>query len=747
MPIRAHTRSQSRVGKASLVAVTMALIAGCGGGSDSGGGGDTVSPEAVSLKFFSGPAACTELASHVRESAVTMMLAQFEPIAANGTIEFDGAPVPVASPAPNAPPSSGAPANNTAGASPVPEAGSRFSETTLRTEGVDEADPVKHDGTRLYTLRRDPNQLVLTRASLRPAASMRVEASVAWPDNGAEALVHGLFLPDPSRLVVVSTGGGSYYPMPLPATSGFGTSGAATVASASPIATKTSPVCSASGCGDRAGSPPWVQLRLVDATSANLETTWSMRLAGRLIGARRIGDKLHVATQSELALPEGVSFQPVMTSGMNAADVDAAREALKASNSKLIREAPLSSWLAPLAATDTLLPTGTAPADPTPEQCASFARTGVATRLGWLRVNTIDLASRGLEQQTVLASASGLYMSARSLILSTPEWNRTRPYQAHTLLHRFSLDAQGRPRHDASGRFPGSLLNDYAIDERADGVIRIVAMQSDTAGTWTTIENLGRVPTDRPADPTTTGEPAARLTSLGRSEPIARGETLRSARFIGDRVYFVTFRTVDPFFVYDLSDPSRPLALGELKIPGFSTWLQPVGNNHLLGIGYDSGGWPRRIKASLFDVSDPRAPREQAVLSLGESYTSSEALWDPHAFTWLPAADAADGGTMAIPIRGHAYERYATRDESGIRVVAVAPRSTAAPLTVSGTLDMLDLRRPPEPVGTTPWYGWRETDPRRSVIVDDIVYGVSDRAIRAASLQSLATPVGTLLLP
>lgn len=729
-----------KLANAPLIAVGVCLLGACSGGADATLEPD-VAAEAVSLKFFSGPAACTDLAAHIRDSAEAMMLAQLEPSSADGTIEVGapGAGIPVAAPAPNAPSSDSATGDNGAGL--ATQGGSRFSETTLRSSGVDEPDPVKNDGELLFALRRDADQLILTRAGLRPAESMRVQARVAWPVANTGESAYGLFMLDRSRVVALSVGGGYGTPMP--------------------VAMKTSPVCNDAGCGGGPLTPPWVQMRLVDAASADLATTWSLRLPGQLIGARRIGDKLYLATQSELRLPDAVSFQPAMTPAMTSAQYAAALDGLKASNSKLIRETPLSYWLASLAPTEgeSTATSTTTPPEPTLAECAAYARTAVATRLGWLRISAIDVATRKLENQTVLATASGLYMSARSMILVTPQWIRNDPYKRYTLAHRFELDSQGLPRHDASGRFPGYLLNDYAIDERADGVIRVVAMQADRSGSWTTIENLGRAPLDSAAGATAGTTPAAtspvappdppkfRLASLGRSEPIARGETLRSARFIGDRVYFVTFRSVDPFFVYDLSDPARPVALGELKIPGFSTWLQPVGSNHLLGIGYDSGGWPRRIKASLFDVSDPRAPREQAVLSLGDSYTDSDALWDPHAFTWLPASDPADGGTMAIPIRSYAYSQYGTRDESGIRVVAVAPRSVAAPLSLSGTLDMVDLRSAPAGPGIAPTYGWRSTDPRRSIIIDDTVYGVADGAIRAARLDQPGSPLGTLLIP
>ncbi|MGE3603977.1 MAG: beta-propeller domain-containing protein [Lautropia sp.] len=703
----------------TLVALALCALAACSGGGEA----DPEPTDAVALKSFSGPAACTELAAHVRGAAESMMREQFDAGAGVGEAVM-GAPVPVAAPAPSAP-------GTAADGNAADAAGARFSGTTVRTDGVDEPDQVKNDGRRLFTLRSDAGRLVLSRVGLVPATAMTLQAQVAWPASAAGEAAAGLFLIDDARLVALSTGGGYGTPLPLPATAVDAAPVPAGVASTA--ATGTAPICVESGCGFVPASPPWVRLRLVDAGSDTLATGWTVEIAGRLIGARRIGDKLYVATQSDLRLPDGVRFYPDASSPA-AESIDA----LKSSNARLIAAAPLSFWLSPLAAPASAAPgAATVPAsEPTPAECASFARTGVATRPGWLRVSTIDLATRSVAHQTVLANASGLYVSARSVILTTPQWHRDAAGSPATIVHRFAFDARGVPNHDASGRFPGLLLDDYAIDERADGVIRVVAMQSDRSGSWTTLESLGRTP----------AQDGARLESLGRSAPIARGETLRAARFIGDRVYFVTFRNVDPFFVYDLADPARPLALGELKVPGFSTWLQPVGDTHLLGIGYDDGGWPRRIKASLFDVSDPGSPREQATLALGESFTDSDALWDPHAFTWLGAPDPADGGTMAIPVRSYAYPAYGTADESGIRIVDVSPRSASAPLALRGTLDMADLRGQSVPGVPAAEYGWRTTDPRRSVVIDDVVYGVADGAVRAARLDQPSIPLATVRL-
>jgi hypothetical protein len=517
------------------------------------------------------------------------------------------------------------------------------------------------------------------------------------------------------------------------------------VTSAGPTATTPVPtdvaspaICRPDACGPWNATPPSVRVRLIDGASAGLAVDWETVLDGSLLGSRRIGDHLHVVTQSLLKLPDGVrgypSFDDVSARGSqqrwNQA-IDAQIEA----NARLIPATELTTWLAPLAA-GTSTPMST---PPTPAECASFARIDAPSRLGWLHVTTIDLATRGISRQTALADASAIYMSARSLVLSTPKWNHDGG-GVETYLHRFVPEAAGRLGYHGSGRIEGTVINDYAIDESAQGVIRVAASTTMPSS----LQPYTYLATLEPA-PAPDG-----MRALGRTSPIAPGERLQSARFLGDRAYLVTFRQIDPFFVYDLSDPARPTPLGELKIPGFSTYLQPVGASHVLGIGYDGGGWPQRIKASLFDVTDPTRPLEQSTLLLGDSYTGSDALWDPHAFTWyspaVPIGSLPWGGsegTMAIPVRSYASFAYGTPAASGIRVVSVRPSAGASALSLNGTLSMDDLMASSD----SRWGGWGAGDARRAVFVGGTVYGVAAGAVRAATVATPATPVATIAIP
>src|SRR3954464_12757035 len=127
---------------------------------------------------------------------------------------------------------------------------------------------------------------------------------------------------------------------------------------------------------------------------------------------------------------------------------------------------------------------------------------------------------------------------------------------------------------------------------------------------------------------------------VGSVTNLANGETLRAARFVGDdRAYLVTVHQVDPLFTVDLTDPTHPRVAGQLTIPGFSSYLQPVSNDLLLGLGrdVDANTKPDKgLQLSLFDVSDAAHPKRLALTPIATSWSTSEAEGDPHAFSYFP---------------------------------------------------------------------------------------------------------------
>ena len=128
------------------------------------------------------------------------------------------------------------------------------------------------------------------------------------------------------------------------------------------------------------------------------------------------------------------------------------------------------------------------------------------------------------------------------------------------------------------------------------------------------------------------------MKTIGSLTHIAEQEKIYSTRFIGDRLYMVTFKRIDPFFVIDLSTPSSPKILGKLKIPGYSDYLHPYDKNHIIGVGKETAAneWggvsTKGLKLALFDVSDVEHPKQIDKVEIGDSGTDSAALSDHRAF-------------------------------------------------------------------------------------------------------------------
>jgi uncharacterized secreted protein with C-terminal beta-propeller domain len=238
------------------------------------------------------------------------------------------------------------------------------------------------------------------------------------------------------------------------------------------------------------------------------------------------------------------------------------------------------------------------------------------------------------------------------------------------------------------------------------------------------------------------------LREVGSIE-LAPGEWVTGSRFLGDRGFVVTFRSIDPLFALDLRDPAHPKKAGVLEMPGFSTYLQALDATHLLAIGVDLPPAPatwqdRSLQLSVFDVSDLSNPQRTVHFKVGSAYAYSEALWEHHAFNWFPEKQL-----LAIPFvdwtpdaSGSAYWGSFVSD---LRVFEVHPDS----VSLRGALSMKDLY---VTYGDARWaWSWSPAI-RRSVMAADadgnaFVYAISDAGIRVAPLGTLEAPLATAKFP
>lgn len=199
----------------------------------------------------------------------------------------------------------------------------------------------------------------------------------------------------------------------------------------------------------------------------------------------------------------------------------------------------------------------------------------------------------------------------------------------------------------ATGRVFGEILNQFSMDEH-EGYFRCVTNQWTYQGQANNLFILDQV--------------GSELRLAGSIEGFAPGERIYSARFTGDRGYVVTYVQVDPLFTLDLSNPLAPKIVGELKIPGFSNYLHPVGDHYLLGLGkiVDANNRPTGVQLSLFDVSDLANPTRTAVYTVSDSdaWSDSIAQYNHHAFAWFPAQ-----GILAFPVQEYRFGDIYTYSE------------------------------------------------------------------------------------
>ena len=219
----------------------------------------------------------------------------------------------------------------------------------------------------------------------------------------------------------------------------------------------------------------------------------------------------------------------------------------------------------------------------------------------------------------MMGGASDMFVSANSIYVTYQAWNIE---SQNTNIYRISVN-QDVLKIEAKGSVPGSPINQYAMDEY-NGYFRIAttAWAQDNASTidgavFKVSRQLNSIYVLK-----------SDLTVAGKLERFKMDENIYSVRFLGNKCYVVTFKQIDPFFVIDMSNPAAPKVAGELKIPGYSSYLHPYDENHVIGIGMENS----TVKLSLFDVTNVNAPTETAKYIVQASWSDSPITYDPHAF-------------------------------------------------------------------------------------------------------------------
>ena len=281
-----------------------------------------------------------------------------------------------------------------------------------------------------------------------------------------------------------------------------------------------------------------------------------------------------------------------------------------------------------------------------------------------------------------------------------------------TVIHKIEIDGL-EIDYITNGEVSGRILNQFSMDEYK-GNFRIATTTGNTWGSSSSLNHLYVLDED--------------LKIIGSVEDLAKGERIYSARFMGDRAYMVTFRQVDPLFVIDLSQPKDPEVLGYLKVTGFSSYLHPYDENHIIGIGKEATeqGRVQGVKIALFDVSDVSNPVEKAKYEIKGQWSDSNALYDHKAFLFDKKKEL-----LVLPI---SYSEELTDSEKLGKYEywqgAFVFKINTDEIALMGQIDHKDNK-------SEKGYYYSSTAVKRSLYMNDVLYTISGAKVKANSLINL----------
>jgi inhibitor of cysteine peptidase len=321
-----------------------------------------------------------------------------------------------------------------------------------------------------------------------------------------------------------------------------------------------------------------------------------------------------------------------------------------------------------------------------------------------IAVNIMNNTQEPTYEPFLTGYSTTMYVSLNNMYLVVP--NTTRWFilengdepKEETLIYRIKLE-QEKIVVMVEGSISGYVLNQFSMDEY-NGFFRIATTM------WTnrnSTNSLFILDMD--------------LNVVGKLEDLAEGESIYSTRFMGDRCYLVTFRQIDPFFVIDVTEPTEPKELGNLKIPGYSSYLHPYDENHIIGIGKQDSN----VKLSLFDVTDVTAPTEIDNYIVEAEYSDSPVLYDHKAFLFDKPKQL-----LALPV---STNMFGIRDgNSGYWQGAyIFDISLEQGFTLEGKITHQNVADQFE----------YNLNVKRILYVDNVLYTTSDKKVKMNDLESL----------
>jgi len=592
--------------------------------------------------------------------------------------------------------SAGAFSGSLPGGSPSQSETYDYSRTNVQVEGVDEGDWAKTDGRFIYQI--SGNRVLI--ADIRNPDAMQLAAALDYSEDEHQFMPRELYASS-GRLVVI------------------GMSSRPTEPSADGDASPDN----ASEAGDIMIWPPVRELLFTTAKVYALDENGTaslireLEIEGRHAASRMIGGALYL-----VAIKHNNYFFPMAGSDGAAPN---ARDFEPAWRDTAVSDRPVTIPLSRLR----YFPDS-------PES-------------GMLLIGAVDLDEAGAAMQVsaYLGSAGTVYASAEHLYIAVPKYKWPEAFIAEradrailpdlsTDVYKFRLEG-GSVVYAGQGSVPGHVLNQFSMDEY-DGHFRIATTSGHMWAEGDAVSKNNLYVLDDG------------LRIVGRLENLAPGERIYSVRFMGGRVYMVTFRNVDPLFAIDVSDPKRPAVLGQLKIPGYSDYLHPYDENRLIGFGKetvtaappDGRGEPIAyylgMKISLFDVTDVSRPKEIFKEVIGDRGTHSEVLDNHRALLFDRSR-----GLLAFPVElaevkadepwdGYGMPPYGEFAYQGAWVYQIDPERG---FLLKGRITHLTE----EDLAKTGMYGYDSSKAvRRILYAGDTLYTLSESGVKANALDTLA---------
>jgi len=584
-----------------------------------------------------------------------------------------------------------------------------FSETNNQVAGVDEGDLVKTDGERIYVVAGQRFQVV----DSWPPSETALEASVEIEGYATEMLIQG------DRAVIFShTGDPRDAAEPCRGVEDYWYP-----------------------CGWGWG---FTKLTVVDLVETGPEVVREMYVEGSYRTARRHDGEVRAVFNDWNTLPWYDGSIPYVYDYLwreSDRDRRPTRDEMRArifewraDAIRAIRARTLEDWLP--AGMERDAEDGSL--DVLPVDCRGFhlPQPGLAD-WGIMQIVGFDLerVDSRVSRTGVWGWAREVYANADVMIIAQQDysvWWRRRHDAGEwvadrTFLHQFAIGDAGQTTYQGSGAVPGSIVDQFSLDQR-DGVVRVSTTETSwlwNPRRWVEPHINNRIYTFELRDGALRG--LARTPHLG--EP---GERIFSTRFLGDTAYVVTFRQVDPLYAIDVSDPENLVVLGELKIPGFSTYMHPLGDDHLLTIGQDADERTGRINGlalQIFDISDPASPVQAHKYVFRDQWGYSEALWEHKAFTYFGHL-----GMLAFPYVAWGSDWSDYRSSLELFDVSVTDG-----IRRRGSIDHTALL---EPLCSDREYDWQcrwyGMPIRRGVFIEDYIYSISFGGIRVHDTRDLS---------